>query len=56
VPQRLKREDYMTTFDRRRFLKTTAGAAGSLALASALGTRAFAQDKKQIRHFWWGNP
>ena len=56
VPQRLKREDHMTTFDRRRFLKTTAGAAGSLALASALGTRAFAQDNKQIRHFWWGNP
>jgi multiple sugar transport system substrate-binding protein len=44
------------SFTRRRFLTTTAGAAGSLAVASALGSRAFAQDAARIRHFWWGNP
>lgn len=46
----------MTKLTRRRFLTGTAGAAGSLAFASALGTRAFAQDKVRIRHGWWGNP
>ena len=44
------------SFNRRRFLTTTAGAAGSLAVASAFGSRAFAQDAARIRHFWWGNP
>jgi multiple sugar transport system substrate-binding protein len=46
----------MSFYSRRKFLTTTAGAAGSLALASALGSPAFGQDKAQIRHFWWGNP
>jgi multiple sugar transport system substrate-binding protein len=41
------------SFNRRRFLKTSAGAAGALALSSSLP--AFAQDRR-IRHFWWGNP
>lgn len=45
----------MSTLSRRRFLGTTAGGAASLALASALGGRAFAQ-AAEIRHFWWGNP
>ncbi len=45
----------MSTFNRRRFLQSTAGAAGSLAIASSLGSRAFAQDRR-VRHFWWGNP
>ena len=40
--------------NRRRFLAGTAGAAGSLAFASAMGP-AFGQDRR-IRHFWWGNP
>jgi len=40
---------------RRKFLKGTATAAGSLAFASAMGGRAFAQ-AAEIRHFWWGNP
>ncbi|HWA19623.1 MAG TPA: extracellular solute-binding protein [Devosia sp.] len=44
------------SFTRRRFLASTAGAAGSLALASALGGTAFAQEKARIRHYWWGNP
>ena len=44
------------SLNRRRFLGTTAGATGSLVLASALGSRAFAQDASRIRHFWWGNP
>lgn len=43
------------TFNRRRFLGTTAGAAGSVAVLSALGSPAFAQDSR-IRHMWWGNP
>jgi multiple sugar transport system substrate-binding protein len=46
----------MSFYTRRKFLTATAGAAGSLALASALSTPALAQDKAQIRHFWWGNP
>jgi len=40
--------------NRRRFLAGTAGAAGSLAFASAVSP-AFGQDRR-IRHFWWGNP
>ena len=44
------------SLNRRRFLGTTAGATGSLMLASALGSRAFAQEASRIRHFWWGNP
>lgn len=44
------------SFNRRRFLKGTAGATGALALSGALGGRAFAQDKVRIRHGWWGNP
>lgn len=44
------------TFSRRTFLKGTAGLAGSTALASAMGGAAFGQDKRRIRHFWWGNP
>ena len=44
------------SFNRRRFLKGTAGATGALALSSALGGTAFAQDKARIRHGWWGNP
>jgi multiple sugar transport system substrate-binding protein len=43
------------SINRRRFLTSTAAATGSLAVASAFGTRAFAQDAR-IRHFWWGNP
>lgn len=43
------------SFTRRRFLTSTAAATGSLAVASAFGTSAFAQDAR-IRHFWWGNP
>lgn len=43
------------SFNRRKFLTGTATAAGSLALSSALGGPAFAQDRR-IRHFWWGNP
>lgn len=42
------------TFNRRRFLQGTAGAAGALAFAGGLGP-AFAQDRR-VRHFWWGNP
>jgi multiple sugar transport system substrate-binding protein len=45
----------MSLYNRRRFLKTTAGAAGSLALASAMGSRALGATA-EIRHFWWGNP
>ena len=45
----------MSFYNRRRFLTTTAGAAGALAVAGALGTPAFSQDRR-IRHFWWGNP
>jgi multiple sugar transport system substrate-binding protein len=45
----------MSFYNRRRFLATTAGAAGALAVAGALGTPALAQDRR-IRHFWWGNP
>ena len=44
------------TFNRRRFLKGSVGAAGALATSSLLGSTAFAQDKSRIRHFWWGNP
>lgn len=44
------------SFNRRKFLAGTAGAASSIALASAFGTFAFAQDKVRIRHAWWGNP
>src|SRR5688572_20214179 len=43
------------SINRRRFLTSTAAATGSLAIASAFGSRAFAQDAR-IRHFWWGNP
>lgn len=43
------------SFNRRRFLTTTAGAAGAIAVGSALGGPAFAQDRR-IRHAWWGNP
>jgi len=46
----------MSNFNRRRFLTTTAGATGVLALSTALGTRVLAQDASRIRHFWWGNP
>src|SRR5690606_10912641 len=53
--QRSSREENMS-LNRRRFLGTTAGATGSLMLASALGSRAFAQEASRIRHFWWGNP
>jgi ABC-type glycerol-3-phosphate transport system substrate-binding protein len=45
----------MSLYSRRRFLTTTAGAAGALAVAGALGAPARAQDRR-IRHFWWGNP
>jgi multiple sugar transport system substrate-binding protein len=45
----------MSFYNRRKFLTTTAGAAGALAVAGALGTPAFAQDRR-VRHFWWGNP
>lgn len=45
----------MSRLNRRRFLTGTATAAGSLAMASAMGGSAFAQDRR-IRHFWWGNP
>jgi multiple sugar transport system substrate-binding protein len=45
----------MSKFSRRRFLGTTAGAAGSVAVMSALSSPAFAQDAR-IRHMWWGNP
>jgi multiple sugar transport system substrate-binding protein len=45
----------MSFYNRRQFLTTTAGAAGALAVAGALGTPAFAQDRR-IRHYWWGNP
>ncbi len=45
----------MSFLTRRRFLTGTATAAGSLAVASAMGGHAFAQDRR-IRHFWWGNP
>lgn len=43
------------SFNRRRFLTTTAGAAGAIAVGSAFGGPAFAQDRR-IRHAWWGNP
>mgnify|MGYP000998911051 CR=1 FL=1 len=46
----------MSRYNRRRFLKGTAGAAGGLALAGAFGGSAFGQDKVRIRHGWWGNP
>ena len=46
----------MSFYNRRKFLTTTAGAAGALAVAGALGGPAFAQDKTRIRHYWWGNP
>lgn len=45
----------MSKFTRRRFMGTTAGAVGSVAVMSALGSPAFAQDRR-IRHMWWGNP
>jgi multiple sugar transport system substrate-binding protein len=45
----------MSFYNRRKFLTTTASAAGALAVAGALGTPAFAQDRR-VRHFWWGNP
>ena len=45
----------MSIVNRRRFLATAAGTAGSLAVLTAFGGRAFAQDAT-IRHFWWGNP
>ncbi|HZY67519.1 MAG TPA: extracellular solute-binding protein [Devosia sp.] len=44
----------MSFYNRRRFLTTTAGAAGALAVASALSP-ALGQDRR-VRHFWWGNP
>ena len=36
----------MSFYNRRKFLTTTAGAAGALAVAGALGTPAFAQDRR----------
>jgi len=45
----------MSTFNRRHFLKASAGFAGSLAALTALDRPALAQDVT-IRHFWWGNP
>ena len=45
----------MSRLSRRSFLSGTATAAGSLAMVSAFGSSAFAQDRR-IRHFWWGNP
>lgn len=45
----------MSKFNRRQFLHTSAGFAGSVALFSAFGRPAFAQDTA-VRHFWWGNP
>lgn len=45
----------MSKFNRRQFLQNSAGLAGSVAVLSALGRPAFAQDTA-IRHFWWGNP
>src|SRR5690606_9338009 len=45
----------MSFLTRRKYLQGTATAAGSLAFASAMGGRAFAQ-AAEIRHFWWGNP
>ncbi len=41
------------TFNRRRFLQGTAGAAGALAFGGI--APALAQDRR-VRHFWWGNP
>jgi len=45
----------MSKFNRRQFLHTSAGLAGSVAIMSAFGRPAFAQETT-IRHFWWGNP
>lgn len=45
----------MSKFNRRQFLHTSAGFAGSVALFGALGRPVFAQDIA-VRHFWWGNP
>ncbi|KRB01279.1 hypothetical protein ASD83_07130 [Devosia sp. Root685] len=45
----------MSKFNRRQFLHTSAGFAGSVAVFSAFGQPAFAQDTA-VRHFWWGNP
>ncbi len=45
----------MSFYNRREFLTTTGVAASLLAVGSALGTRALAQDR-HVRHFWWGNP
>lgn len=45
----------MTKINRRNFIKTAATATGSVAALSAMGTSAFAADRR-IRHFWWGNP
>lgn len=42
----------MSKFNRRTFIAAATAAAG----VSSLGLPAFAQDKKRIRHFWWGNP
>jgi multiple sugar transport system substrate-binding protein len=46
----------MSNFNRRKFLTTTAGAAGALAVAGTFGGSALGQDARRIRHFWWGNP
>jgi multiple sugar transport system substrate-binding protein len=45
----------MSRLNRRTFMTKAGAAASSVAMLSALGPQAFAQDK-QIRHFWWGNP
>lgn len=45
----------MGKLNRRKFMGTAAAAVGSAAAISALGTPAFAQDRR-IRHGWWGNP
>src|SRR5262245_55277894 len=45
----------MSRLNRRTFLAGTVATAGSLAVASGLAGKAWAQDR-HIRHFWWGNP
>ena len=45
----------MSRLNRRTFITRAGAAASSVAVLSAFGPQAFAQDK-QIRHFWWGNP
>lgn len=45
----------MNKINRRKFMTTAVATVGSAAAITALGTPAFAQDRR-IRHFWWGNP